>query len=313
MHVSSIQHVYTIHEIHEEMKALRRTFSVVRLVSPEDCHVFDTKDDILSLESSCYSIWGRSSPCEYCLSRHVIVSHSSGMKTEVVDGHFFLVFAKYVSLEGKDFSLEMVSEVTGLSDFEREKRVLDEISRLQKENSRLMRDPLTNCYSRHYLNENFRHYVREARMRGQELCVALVDMDNFKIINDIYGHATGDAVLKSCCQFWLKYFDLPGQSFLTRYGGDEFVIASRASSYKDFCIRLRLLASSMRQNIVLPDGSTIPFSFTMGCACMSEVEATEEDAVWNVLFPVVDRRMYHGKSSGRNCIVTDDGGAVGAC
>ena len=99
------------------------------------------------------------------------------MKTEVVNGHFFLVFAKYVSLEEGDFSLEMVSEVTTLSNFDHENRVLEEISRLQKENSRLMRDPLTNCYSRHYLNANFHHFVREARRHGQELCVALFDMD----------------------------------------------------------------------------------------------------------------------------------------
>ena len=218
------------------------------------------------------------------------------------------MLAKYIFLEGKSLSLEMISEVTSSAGLvEGEDLVLDEISRLEKENSRLMRDPLTNCYSRHYMNEHFRHYVREARIRGQELCVALFDMDNFKDINDNYGHAIGDEVLKSCCLFWLKYFDVPGQSFLTRYGGDEFVIVSLANSYREFCLRLVQLADSMRKTIVLPDGDAIPFSFTMGCAAMGETDITDELAVWDAMLPLADMRMYQGKSAGRNCIVTGPG------
>ena len=303
---ASLQHEYTLSELHEEVKILRRTFDMVRLVSPSDYRALQITEDGLSLSGSCHTIWGRSFPCEYCLSRHVVATHGTGMKTELVDGRLFLVFAKFIFLDGQAFSLEMVSEVTELFGFEREKRVLGEISRLQKENSRLMRDPLTNCYSRHYMNEHFHPYVREAKVRGQELCVALFDMDNFKDINDRYGHATGDEVLRSCCRFWLKYFDIPGMSFLTRYGGDEFVITAIEDSYRGFCERIAHLAASMRRNIVLPDGGTIPFSFTMGCAFMGEVSVEDDLGVWDALFPLVDARMYRGKNAGRNCIVTGE-------
>lgn len=296
--------VYTLPEMYEEAKILRRTFATVRLVSPSEHRAFRIESSGLAPEGCCHSIWGRAHPCDYCLSRHVLATHGTGMKMEMVDGRAFLVLARFILLEGQAFSLEMVSEVSGFFGFEREGKVLGEISRLQRENSRLMRDQLTGCYSRHYLNEHFRHYVCEAGQRGQELCVALFDMDNFKDINDRYGHATGDDVLKSCCRFWLKFFDVPGRSFVTRYGGDEFVIISLEDDYEDFCYRVVHLADSMRRTIVLHDGGTVPFSFTMGCAALGEMGSVKESVLWDELFALADARMYHGKNAGRSCIVT---------
>ena len=307
MQHSSIQHVYTLYELEEEIKVLSKTFDNVRLVSPADCRVVLVENGRLSLADSCHTLWRRSSPCEYCLSRRIVISHSTGMKTEFIDGYFFLVFAKYVLLEDKELSLEMISKVASPFCLEQGDSVLGEISRLEKENSRLMRDPLTNCYSRHYLNENFQHYARVAKNRELDLCVAFFDMDKFKDINDRYGHAIGDTVLKSCCSFWLKYFDDPGWSFVTRYGGDEFVIVSMANSYREFCFRLGHLAGSMRKTIVMSDGSAIPFSFTMGCSSMEEVRVMSEHAGWDTIFPLADKRMYQGKSTGRGCIVTGIG------
>ena len=156
------------------------------------------------------------------------------------------------------------------------------------------------------MNNNFHHYVHEARVQGKELCMALLDMDNFKHINDKYGHAIGDEVLKSCCLFWLKYFDTQHHSFLTRYGGDEFIITAMTDSYHAFCERLEKLNDSMRKNIVMDDGRTVPFSFTIGCCCMSEAGMKEEYDVWKAMFLLADKRMYNGKSGGRNRIVTED-------
>ena len=91
-------------------------------------------------------------------------------------------------------------------------------------------------------------------------------MDDFKDVNDRYGHVTGDELLRTCCHFRLKYFGGPGRSFLARYGGDEFVITAITDTYGSFCDSISHLTSAMRRTIVLPDGGTIPFSFTMGRA-----------------------------------------------
>ena len=304
----SLKHNYTVHELSEEMNVLRQTFNIVRLVSPEDCRICHIKGEQILLDEPCYNTWKRSSCCDYCLSREVGRSHQPGSKVESVDGRMFIVFSKYVRLNNKDFSLEMIAETSGMASLNHEERVLGEIWRLQEENARLLRDPLTKCYSRHYLNDNFHLYALEAEKQGQELCIALLDMDNFKNINDRYGHVIGDEVLQSCCLFWLKYFDTQHHSFLTRYGGDEFVITAMTENYEAFCERLKRLDASMRKNVVLDDGRPIPFSFTIGCSCMSEIRhaVQNEHDVWNAMFLLADKRMYGGKSAGRNRIVISD-------
>lgn len=308
MQEHSLKYQYTVRKLLEEMDVLRQTFTLVRLVSPEDCRTCHIEGDSISFKEACFRTWKRSSCCDYCLSREVSRSRTPGAKIESLDGRPFIVFAKCVRLNGKDYSLEMIAEITGMPSLNHEERVLGEIWRLQEENARLLRDPLTQCYSRHYLNNNFHLYVQEAKNVGKELCIALLDMDNFKHINDKYGHAIGDEVLRSCCLFWLKYFDTQHHSFLTRYGGDEFVITAMADSYEAFCERLRKLDASMRKNVVMDDGRTIPFSFTIGCACMSEtLQSVKADFdVWSAMFILADKRMYEGKSTGRNRIITAD-------
>lgn len=268
----SVKHIYTFPELCKEVEILRHTFHIIRLVSPENCLTYYIKDNKLTTDALCYSFWNRKCCCKYCISRQVLDSQGQCTKLESMDGHIFIVIAKYISLEGKIFTMEMITELTDISGLGRNEHVLLEIRRLQEENSRLIRDPLTGCYSRHYMDTYFENYMLETEQQHQELCIALMDVDNFKHINDKYGHDIGDDVLKSFSQFWLKYFDYQHHSFITRYGGDEFIIISMAESYEQFCDRIISLSSSMRKSIVLSDGHIVPFSFTIGCACMSEVK-----------------------------------------
>lgn len=298
------KHVYTFSELRNEVETLRQTFNIVRLVSPENYQSHHVGENDLLPGAPCYSFWNRPETCQQCPCRQIIDSQGQNSRLESTEERTYIVISKYIQLEEKPFSMEMITELSDESGLGSQEYALDEIRRLQQENSRLLRDPLTNCYSRHYMNSHFHHYVLEARNSGQELCVALVDMDNFKDINDRYGHTIGDEVLRSCCQFWLKYFDFRHHSFTTRYGGDEFIITALADSYEEFCRRIVSLGSSMRKNIVLDDGQTIPFSFTIGCACMSELDKEESRPLREALFALADKRLYLGKHSGRNCIVT---------
>lgn len=307
MQDSGIKHVYTFYELQNEVEILHHTFNTIRLVSPENCMTYYINNGKLITDALCYIMWNRKCCCKYCISKQVIDSQKQCTKLESINGHIYIVIAKYINLEGKIFTLEMVTELTDISGLGHNEHVLVEIRRLQEENSRLIRDPLTGCYSRHHMDSYFQNYLLKAEQNEQELCIALLDMDNFKLINDRYGHAAGDEVLKNCGHFWLKYFDHQHHGFITRYGGDEFIIISTADNYEQFCSRITLLSRSMRKNIVLSDGHTIPFSFTIGCACISEVIQKLGYSHRETLFKMADRRMYLGKHEGRDRIVTSSG------
>lgn len=304
MHSPPEKHVYTFSELRSEVETLRQTFNIIRLVSPENFQSHHIGENDILPGAPCYSFWNRPETCLHCPCKQIITSRGQSSRLESTEERTYIVISKYIQLDEKPFSLEMITELSDSSGLSRQGYALNEIRRLQQENSRLLRDPLTNCYSRHYMNSHFHHYVLEAQTRSQDLCIALMDMDNFKEINDKHGHTIGDEVLRSCCQFWLKYFDSRHHSFITRYGGDEFLITSITDSYEEFCSRIVSLGSSMRKSIVLDDGQNIPFSFTIGCACISELDKEEGRPLREALFSLADKRLYFGKHSGRNCIIT---------
>lgn len=298
------KYIYTFPELYKEVETLRQTFSVIRLVFPEKCQSFHIGENGLVHNGSCGGLWNRSGDCEVCASREILATRRCGSRLEAVGNRTYIVISKYVQLEGRKFTLEMIMELTCMAWLGEQEYALDEIRRLQKENSSLLRDPLTGCYNRHYMDTLFQHTMLEAQNNGRELCMALIDMDDFKDINDTYGHTIGDEVLRSCGHFWLKYFDMRHHSFITRYGGDEFVITSIETSYEEFCQHVHALDSSMRKSILLEDGQNIPFSFTIGCAHLGELEKQGIVPTCEALFALADKRMYTGKQTNRSSIVT---------
>jgi len=83
-------------------------------------------------------------------------------------------------------------------------------------------DVLTGLYNRIYLEEAFKHEMNRARRYQRPLCLLLIDLDDFKTTNDLYGHKTGDAILKEFGQFLLS--SVRSIDIVCRYGSDEFVI-----------------------------------------------------------------------------------------
>src|SRR5690606_7833394 len=82
-------------------------------------------------------------------------------------------------------------------------------------------DALTGLPNRGTFNRHLAAELRSAERNGTELAVACIDLDRFKEINDVFGHATGDALLQGLCK---RLSAAGGSSFLARLGGDEFVV-----------------------------------------------------------------------------------------
>ena len=125
---------------------------------------------------------------------------------------------------------------------------------------------------------------------------AMLDLDNFKFINDTYGHYVGDQVLTGVAEDLVRLLD--GFGVVGRFGGDEFLIVNlRDITYDDckkFFIRM-YEGEVLRKNIQLEDCN--PFiTGTVGCAIYPK-DAQD----YNSLFEVIDKLLYRGKTKGRNC------------
>ena len=85
-----------------------------------------------------------------------------------------------------------------------------------------IRDPLTGLFNRNYLDETMRRELSRSARHQTPICVAMLDIDGFKMFNDTYSHHAGDVLLKALAEFFIK--KLRTSDIVCRYGGDEFVL-----------------------------------------------------------------------------------------
>ena len=156
-------------------------------------------------------------------------------------------------------------------------------------------DYLTRLYNRQHM-QNILYQI----MPGQnEVCVAIMDIDHFKNINDTYGHMAGDYVLKEISQMLYKTMD---EHFTVgRWGGEEFLfIAESGYSFEEFCDRLETLRKEISEFEFVFSGSSISVTASFGASRYSEGMSKED------LVKLADDRLYIAKESGRNQVVFSD-------
>lgn len=154
-------------------------------------------------------------------------------------------------------------------------------------------DSLTGLVARGYMME----FIRSLIESDIPFALALLDLDNFKFINDTYGHRIGDGVLAGVSGDLANYLGDTGVA--GRFGGDEFLIVNfRDCSYdslKGFFTGMYSNYTVLRKNIMLDVCE--PFvTGTIGCA-MFPKDAQD----YSSLFALVDKTLYRGKTKGRNC------------
>lgn len=156
-------------------------------------------------------------------------------------------------------------------------------------------DSLTGLISRKYMLE----FIRDLIERKVSFTLGIIDLDNFKDINDHYGHATGDGVLSQLGQ---ALRDCVGRDGLAgRFGGDELLMVYFKSNDYDHIHELYTNLVSrgqlLRRNYTV-NGHTLFITGTVGSASYPE-DAKDYDS----LFAKMDKTLYRGKSKGRNCFI----------
>ncbi len=163
-------------------------------------------------------------------------------------------------------------------------------------------DALTGFYNRRQLEDRIKQEVSNAKRQKAPLCGIMTDIDFFKNVNDTYGHAAGDLVLKTIAKIirgQLREYDIAG-----RYGGEEFSILLPFTKIKEaemVAERLRKTIESKTIDIskVTPDSDvkTINITLSLGIYEIKETDSDED------LLRKADKALYHAKNTGRNKVV----------
>jgi diguanylate cyclase (GGDEF)-like protein len=161
-------------------------------------------------------------------------------------------------------------------------------------------DALTGFYNRRQLEERVKQEVSSAKRQKRNLCAIMTDIDFFKSVNDTYGHAVGDLVLKTVSNViksQLRDYDIAG-----RYGGEEFLLLLPYTTLDEAKLvgeRLRKAVENKKIDIskILPDHKNIGVTMSLGVA---QYKSSDYEKVF---IQNADKALYKAKESGRNKVI----------
>lgn len=173
------------------------------------------------------------------------------------------------------------------------------IRKLNETNERLnytaTHNALTGLYNRHSLNS----VLNQLRDDSGQFCLVMGDIDDFKKVNDTYGHECGDEVLKGVAEIIMR--GVGENDTACRWGGEEMLMIMHGGAEECLPVisRIRSEINALR---IDSDGRTVRVSMTFGFMTSDENSGRDIDA----MLSTVDKRLYRGKAGGKNVIIIDD-------
>lgn len=272
-------------QLEEEIQYFRKIFQEIRLFPIGNISDIDEEWRKINEGQSCYHYWKRETPCDNCVVMRVATTKEEKGKLEIVNGRIYQVIARYIEVDEKPYVIELIRCLDGdwsIGEINHE-RLIDIFVHY---NDKLYRDAVTDAYNRRY-------YEDEMKNKKKNAGVALIDLDDFKLHNDIYGHQAGDMALYTVVDIIWK--NIRKTDKLIRFGGDEFLLVMPEVTEEVFSQKLQLIQESI-YNTNVPGYPNLRLSISAG-GVLTEGGSIEE-AVNRA-----DKLMYQAKAM-KNKVVT---------
>ena len=277
----------TKHEWEIMLKELQKVFSIVRLLNEEELRTGRIQGSTDMTEGcECYALWNKRTRCDNCISRAAFAEKDKKTKLEFIDGDIFQVVSRYIEIEGIPYVVELVNKLDGdiLINEDGRDEMLKKLIRYDRE---LYMDALTGAYNRRY-------YEDQLKQTEMVAGVAMIDLDDFKLHNDTYGHNAGDLVLETVVNVIRN--SIRKTDMLVRFGGDEFLLVMPDILEVSFQKKLKQIQNEIHAAEV-PGYSQLQVSVSIGGVLSTH--GTIEDAIHKA-----DQCMYQAKTS-KNMVVTE--------
>ena len=283
----SSDYIMTMQQAQTEMELYKKVFTVVRLLDKRALRLEENDNPGGDMElCHCYDFWKKEKPCTNCIAVRAFEEKSVRTKLEYLDSDIYQVTARYVEIDGHPCVMELLKKMDeeSLVDLENRDRLME---KLNGYNEKLYQDALTGVYNRRYYEDRIKKLTASVG-------VAMIDMDDFKIYNDTYGHNAGDLALITTVEAIRRC--IRKNDTLIRYGGDEFLLVLQGISETMFREKLKQIRTEIYNEIV-PTYSRLQLSASIG-GVMSAGRTVEETVL------EADKFMYLAKNR-KNTVVTE--------
>lgn len=157
-------------------------------------------------------------------------------------------------------------------------------------------DPLTGIYNRRFFLESSAKMLSAANRHRHALSLAMLDVDHFKKINDVYGHLAGDKVLQTLAALWKQ--ELREEDVFARFGGEEFIVAFPNTDAKTAALIAERLQTRLHDHAIELDGTPYYATVSIG---VSQYRPNEKSIAGTI--KRADEALYAAKNGGRNQVV----------
>ena len=277
----------TMQEAENKMEVLREIFDVVRLLKGSDLQAAGMESKLAGRENlcQCYAFWNKDKRCENCISLKALEEKKQTSKIEFLDSDMYQVFARYLEIDSEPYVMEMLKKLdeNTLTDEEGYEKLTEKLTVYSE---KLYKDVLTGAYNRRYFEE-------KVKIMSLNAGVAVIDLDDFKLFNDTYGHDGGDLVLTTVVNVIRHY--IRRTDILVRYGGDEFLLILPGIEKEVCSQKLRMIQEKIHATHI-PGFNRLKLSVSIGGAMFTHGRLEEA-------LTKADRLMYMAKGH-KNIVVT---------
>jgi diguanylate cyclase (GGDEF)-like protein len=287
-------------KLEENLVLLNKMYDAIRLVDPISKRIIEYRgSERIETESICYDYWKTGKICDNCISTRACLNNKCYMKMELCGNHIMMVSSIPVEDVEKPIVVELLKNVTdslmiGTGDYSEGCSFLNVIAEI---NDRIIKDESTGLYNKSYITERLPADIVRSTLTDLPLSILFMDIDDFKRINDTYGHVNGDKVIDKISDIISCYVS-NDIDWAARYGGDEFIIClnntNSNNAYK--------IAEEIRNdiaNLSVPfENNRIQTTASIGIyTVQGELQNAEE------IIALADRNMFKAKQCGKNISV----------
>lgn len=285
-------------KLEENITFFMEMYDSVRIVDPEHKNVKSYNNAFVEdTDETCYHFWGKNQICDNCISIRAKQERKSFIKLERYGDKVMMVTVIPIITPGQSYIVELLKDVTDslTSGFIDDQNTIDE--EIRRLNELVVRDPVTSLFNRRFVDERLQADIIRAAINKCPISIIFLDIDDFKSINDNYGHDAGDRVLKivadaivSCIRTDLDW--------AARFGGDEFLVCiynTDADGTIEICERIRKNIENITEPSLCTD---LHIKTSFGIHTMKDKILTPPEII-----NLADQNMYQAKQIEKNKII----------
>lgn len=287
----------TIQGLIESLSMFTKLYDVIRVIDPFTMEVIhDNLTDNKNTGTACYDFWHSKGRCSNCVSMKAVTQKDTFIKIENKGDKSFMITASPVQVGGKEYIFEMIKDVTNTEIITQTdgRDIKDSDKIITDLNKQVVTDDLTCLYNRRYINDQLPIEIAESVKRGKKFSLLMIDIDNFKEINDTYGHLVGDAVIQALSKI-MGTNVRRDTDWIARYGGEEFLIFLKGADQKVAYRIAENIRKTIERQVIAYEEHVFPVTISVGTYTVEPGSKGFKETL-----QAVDGNLYKAKNQGRN-------------